>query len=299
LRSRWFVASLITAAIAISYFDRQTLPVAIQAIGHDIPISDVAFSKLQAAFLLSYAIFYAVSGALIDKLGVRAGFILTMGFWSVACAAHGFATGFSFLLVARFLLGAGEGGGFPAATRAIAEWFADDERSSAMGMVNAGTAVGSVIAPPLIALILLHANWRWMFVLSGVAGVAWCLFWTATYRKPAKRDEPLSFDLDKDCPAWSGLLRLKQVWGLMIAKFLSDAAWYFYLFWLPKYLYDSRGFDIQHIGSLGWIPYAASGVGSLTGGWLSSWLVRRNNSVNLARKVTLLMSALLMPFILS
>lgn len=133
-------------------------------------MSDVAFAKVQAAFLLTLAAFYAIAGALIDKLGVRMGFALVMGFWSAACALHGVARNFGFLLIARFLLGAAEGGGFPAATRATAEWFPPEERSSAMGLINAGTAVGSVVAPPLIAAILLPANWRWMLVCSGVTG---------------------------------------------------------------------------------------------------------------------------------
>ena len=155
---RWRIALLVSAAIAISYLDRQTLPVAIKAVQRDIPITNEQFSLLNTAFLVTYGIMYAVGGKLLDLLGTRAGFTLCMLFWSLACASHGLAASVTMLAVSRLLLGAGEGGGFPAATRAVAEWFAVAERSSAMGIINAGTAVGAVAAPPLIAYILTHGQ---------------------------------------------------------------------------------------------------------------------------------------------
>ena len=154
-KQAWYFVLLVTAAIAISYFDRQTLPVAISAIQHNIPISDQQFSYLQTAFLLSYAVLYAVGGRLLDRIGTQRGFLLIMLWWSIACALHGLATGFMLLLLARFLLGLGEGGAFPAAVRVVAEWIPPEQRSTAMGMINAGTAVGSVLAPPVIGFILL------------------------------------------------------------------------------------------------------------------------------------------------
>src|SRR6266481_2350764 len=144
---RWRIALLVSAAIAISYLDRQTLPVAIKAVQRDIPISNEHFSLLNTAFLITYGLMYAVGGKLLDVLGTRVGFTLCMLFWSLACASHGFATSVTMLVAGRLLLGAGEGGGFPAATKAVAEWFEVRERSSAMGIINAGTAVGAVIAP--------------------------------------------------------------------------------------------------------------------------------------------------------
>ena len=166
---RWRIALLVTAAIAISYLDRQTLPVAIAAIQEDIPISNTQFSNLNTAFLLAYALMYAGGGKLIDVLGTRRGFALIMVVWSLACASHGLAAGFGMLAVSRLLLGMGEGGGFPAATKAVAEWFPVQERSTAMGMINAGAAVGAVIAPPAIAAIITASNWRWVFFIAGVA----------------------------------------------------------------------------------------------------------------------------------
>ena len=306
---RWKMAALISAAIAISYFDRQTLPVAIAAIERDIHISNTQFSELQSAFLLAYAFMYLGGGRLIDSLGTRRGFLVVMLWWSLACASHGLAVGLAMLAASRFMLGLGEGGGFPAATKAVAEWFPVEERSTAMGIMNAGTAVGAVIAPPAIALILTALNWRWVFFLSGLAGLLWVRAWVKEYFPPAQHprltaeergsigEVLAAYHEESRALSWIRLLAFPQVWGLVLAKFLSDAAWYFYLFWLPKYLYDARGFDIKRVGYFAWIPYAASGLGSLAGGWFSSWLIRRGHSVNFARKVALGASAALMPLI--
>ena len=166
---RWRVALLVSAAIAISYLDRQALPVAVKAIEADIPLTNTQFGGLTSSFLLAYALMYAGGGVVVDRLGTRRGLLTIMIFWSLACASHSLAGGIGWLVVSRFLLGIGEGGGFPAATKAIAEWFPVAERSTAMGLVNAGTAVGAVIAPPAIAAILLHASWRWVFVACGAA----------------------------------------------------------------------------------------------------------------------------------
>ncbi len=301
---------LICAAIAISYFDRQTLPVAINAIQREIPVTNTQYAALQTAFLLAYAFMYAGGGKLIDALGTRKGFFVIMVWWSLACASHGLATGFALLAVSRFLLGMGEGGGFPAATKAVAEWFPVRERSTAMGIINAGTAVGAVIAPPAIALVIATLNWRWVFFLSGAAGLVWTIWWMRDYLPPARHPrlsanerEVIAEVLEgpkeqeRGIP-WLRLFSYRQVWGLVTAKFMSDAAWYFYLFWLPKYLYDVRGFDTKSVGYYAWIPYAASGIGSLTGGWFSSWLIRRGRSANFARKLALGLSAAVMPVII-
>jgi MFS transporter, ACS family, aldohexuronate transporter len=285
---RWRLALLVSAAIAISYLDRQTLPVAVKAISQDIPISNEQFSLLQSSFLIAYAVMYAGGGKLMDVLGTRNGFVLIMLFWSLACASHGLAAGIGMLAVSRLLLGMGEGGGFPAATRAVAEWFPAHERSTAMGIINAGTAVGGVVAPPLIALVITTADWRTVFYLTGLFGVAWSVWWWHSYYSPdrhprlATAERELLADVIAAgrtavaSPRWRTLLQVRQTWGLVTAKFLSDAAWYFYLFWLPKYLYDARGFDIKAVGAFAWIPYAAAGVGCLAGGWLSSRLLVGN-----------------------
>ena len=306
---RWHIAAILSAAIAISYLDRQALSVAIVAVQRDIPLSNTEFSQLQAAFLLAYAFMYAGGGALVDWLGTRRGLLVIMIGWSIASASHGLATGFRSLLVSRFLLGVGEGGGFPAATKAVAEWFPARERSLAMGIINAGTAIGAVVAPPAIAAILSVASWRVVFVATGITGLLWTVWWIRMYQPAAKypgltareREElaevlaaPVATETKT---SWPQLLTYPQVWGLVLAKFMSDAAWYFYLFWLPKYLYDVRGFDVKQVGYYAWIPYAAAGVGCLVGGWFSGWLLRRGFSLNAARKLALGASAAVMPLI--
>jgi MFS transporter, ACS family, aldohexuronate transporter len=297
--TRWRIAFLVFVAIAISYLDRQSLPVAVAAIQKDIPLTNFEFGALASTFLLAYALMYAGGGALIDRLGTRHGFFAIMVFWSLACASHSLATGFWMLAASRFLLGAGEGGGFPAATKVIAERFPVAERSTAMGIVNAGTAVGAVVAPPAIAAILSYGSWRWVFVACGAAGLLWSIWWMREYR-PSAPDAPAVEAEGRSGPArsWSQLLTFRQVWGLVGAKFLTDAAWFFYIAWLPKYLYDARGFDVKQVGYYAWVPFAASGIGSLLGGWFSSQLLARGRSVDFSRKLALGLSASVMPVII-
>jgi len=313
---RWRIAILISAAIAISYLDRQTLPVAIGEIRKDIPISNQVKAFLDSAFLLTYGLMYVGGGRLMDILGTRRGFTVIMIFWSVACASHGFAGGVIALAASRLLLGVGEGGGFPAATRAVAEWFPVKERSTAMGIINAGTGLGGILAPPLIAWVITNITWfglspwRWVFFITGAFGLLWTLWWVRDYFPPAShpRMEPAEREhlrsvlekTDKPPPNIPivELLRFRETWGVICAKFLTDAAWYFYMFWLPKYLLDARGFNIKEVGSVAWVPFAAAALGCLVGGGLSSWLLHRGYSVNAARKIALGLSAAMMPCVM-
>ena len=300
MHRRWYFVALVAIAIAISYFDRQTLSVAVAAIQHDIPLTNQQFSYLQTAFLISYASLYLIGGRLLDRLGTRRGFLLIMLWWSLACSLHGAAIGFGVLLLARFLLGAGEGGGFPAATRVVAEWIPPTERSTAMGIINGGTAIGSLLAPPMIGFVILHSGWRAVFVLAGAIGLAWSIWWYLTYQTndDAASINALGAPLVASKVGWIELASLRNVQSFVFAKFMSDSAWYFLLFWLPKYLYDARGFDIKQVSYYGWIPYAASGIGSFLGGWSSSKLLRRGLSLDLARKITLGCCAALMPVVM-
>lgn len=297
---RWYFVVLVAFAIAISYFDRQTIAVAITAIQRNIPISNQRFSYLSTAFLLSYAALYAAGGRLLDRIGTRRGFLLIMLWWSIACALHGLASGFGWLLAMRFLLGMGEGGAFPAATRVVSEWITPQERSTAMGIINAGTAIGSVLAPPLIGLILLHSGWRAVFFVAGTLGLLWTLWWARTYHS---NNASLSINtLDARELArqltFREIIGLRTVRVLVFAKFMSDAAWFFLLFWLPKYLYDARGFDIKQVSYFAWMPYAASGIGSVLGGWFSSYLLRSGRSLDVSRKLVLGLNALMMPAVI-
>jgi ACS family hexuronate transporter-like MFS transporter len=305
---RWRIAGLLTAATALNYLDRQSLPVVITEIQKTIPITDRQYSELQFLFLLAYGIMYAVGGRLMDLLGTRAGYALMLAWWSAANAAHGLVSSALGLGLARFALGLGEGGGFPGSAKAISEWFPSGERSFAFGMFNTGSSIGAVIAPPLIAAIVLWLNWQWVFLITGAIGVVWVLIWTRTYNVPSRHPritfselEHLKKNADDQRTAtaspisWLRLFGFRQVWGLCAAKFLSDSAWYFFIFWLPKYLADIRHLNIKQIGYYAWIPYAFAGVGSFAGGWLSSYLIRSGWSVDASRKIALGASAAIMP----
>jgi ACS family hexuronate transporter-like MFS transporter len=297
---RWYFVLIVTAAIAISYFDRQTLPVAISTIQRNIPISNQQFSYLQMAFLLSYAAMYVVGGRLLDRMGTRRGFMVIMVWWSVACALHGAASGFMLLLVARFLLGMGEGGAFPAAVRVVSEWIEPEDRSTAVGIINAGTAVGSVLAAPLVGLILLTLGWRAVFLLAGGLGIVWVAWWSLEYRSsgPAVSSATLDARVLARELTFGEMVGMGSVRSIVFAKFMSDSAWYFLLFWLPKYLYDVRHFDVKQVSYYAWIPYAASGVGSFVGGIYSSRLLRKGYSMDRARKIALGLSAAFMPVVM-
>jgi ACS family hexuronate transporter-like MFS transporter len=297
---KWYFVVMVAMAIAISYFDRQTLPVAIAAIQQNIPLSNQQFSYLQTAFLLAYAAMYMLGGRLLDALGTRKGFLLIMIWWSLACALHALASGFMLLLIARLLLGGGEGGAFPAATRVVAEWIEPTERSTAMGLINAGTAVGSVLAPPVIGFVLLTSGWRAVFLIAGALGLAWVAWWAVAYRSNTLTLSSNTVDarvLGRNI-GWTQVIPMRRVQAIVFAKFMSDSAWYFLLFWLPKYLYDVRGFDIKQVSYYAWIPYAASGVGSFIGGWASSRLIHSGRSIDFSRKLVLGLCALGMPVVM-
>jgi MFS transporter, ACS family, hexuronate transporter len=193
----------------------------------------------------------------------------------------------------------GEGGAFPAATRVVAEWVPAHQRSTAMGIINAGTAVGSVLAPPLIGIILLTSGWRMVFFAAGAIGFVWVIWWSISYRgNNTISIASLDVRLVAQRLSFFDVLGMRKVQVLVFAKFMSDSAWYFYLFWLPKYLYDVRGFDVKHVSYYAWIPYAASGVGSFLGGWLSSVLLKRGRTMDFSRKFVLGLSALFMPVVM-
>jgi len=319
-RKRFWIAVLLFVAIANSYMDRNTLAVAVNAIRETFPIGDGDFARLNSYFLFAYALMYVGGGRLMDALGTRRGFLWITIFWSLAVMSHGLATGIAGLAVSRLLLGVGEGGGFPAITKAVSEWFPARERSTAIGFVNAGTAAGGVLAPPLIAVVLSYQGWpagepwRWVFFLSGSTGFLWAIWWLWDYF-PASRHPRLSAaekleiaevlgrpgdEARSDEPGipWLRLFRYRQVWGLMLCKGLGDAVWYFIAFWLPKYLMDARDFDIRDVGAFAWMPWAAAGVGCLVVGSFSSALIGRGLSVDAARKIALGAAVSVMPALL-
>jgi ACS family hexuronate transporter-like MFS transporter len=304
---RWWIAGLLATAGALAYGDRQTLPVAIHEIQKTIPVSDAQYAHLQFLFLLAYGFMYAGGGKIADLLGARWGYVLFIVWWSAANFMQGTVTGLAGLSIALFMLGGGEGGCFPAAAKAISEWFPASERSLAFGMFNGGASFGATIAPPLIALIVLKLGWRWVFFVTAAVGFAWAAVWLLFYHDPARHKlitAGEAFYLETELRggrisssriSWKGLFRIRQFWGLFLAKLLTDSAWFFLILWLPKYLYDARHLDIRAIGYYAWIPYAWSALGGFSGGWLSSYLIRRHVSLDKSRKVCLAISAACMP----
>ncbi len=308
---RWWIVGMIALATAINYLDRQNLPVALSEIRKSFEVSDVDYGLINSLFLFAYGTMYAVGGRIIDVLGSRIGYFILIVWWSIANVFHGFVSSVMGLGMARLLLGIGEGGAFPGSAKVVSEWFPKKERALAFGIFNTGSSVGAVIAPPLIALIIATWNWHWTFFIFGAVGVLWAIMWLMVYSSPAKSrfvsDEErkliaLSQEQEQTTPqsaqetiTWGSLFKYQKLWGLLAIKFLPDAGWYFFIFWLPKYLNDVRGLDIQGIGAYAWAPYAMAGAGSFLGGWLSSFLIKRSFSLDLSRKIPLGIAAALLP----
>ena len=302
---RWWIAGLLALASAINYLDRQNLPVVISELRKSIPITDIQYSQIQFLFLLAYGLMYAVGGRIMDVLGTRLGYVITITWWSVANMLQGLVSSVAGLRIARFLLGAGEGGGFPASAKAVSEWVPAKERSLAFGIFNTGSSVGAVIAPPLIAYIVLKLNWRWVFIITGTFGLIWAVLWLWLYSPPSKNKyiteeerhliETSRIQTVTISIRWLDLFKYRKIIGLLTMKTFSDAAWYFFIFWLPKYLADVRGLNIKEIGYYAWIPYAFAGGGSMIGGWLSSFLMQKKLSLDMSRKICLFIPAAMMP----
>ena len=298
---RWWIAGLLALATALNYLDRQSFPVVAGEIKKIIPFSNEDYGRLTSVFLFAYALMYAGGGRIMDWLGTRWGYVLMIVWWSAANFLTGTVTSLVGLALCRFLLGMGEGGGFPGSAKAVAEWFPRNERSLAFGLFNSGSSIGAVIAPPLLAWIVLLWGWRWVFFITGSIGFVWAAIWLVSYRNPEENTSPSQpvSGLPSETPGerirWLSLFKFPQLWILMGAKFVTDAAWYFFIFWLPKYLGDVRELDIKSIGYFAWIPYAVGGAGSVLGGWLGSFLLRRNFTLNSARKIALGIGASLLP----
>jgi MFS transporter, ACS family, hexuronate transporter len=287
---RWWIAGLLAAAMLLNYLDRQSLPLAVGEIRKDFEIGNAAYARLQSYFLFGYGVMYAGGGRLVDYTGTRIGFLLIMLWWSGATALHGFARSVTHLEIFRLLLGLGEGGSFPAAAKAVSERFNAAERSFAVGLYNTGSGVGAMIAPPLIAALVLAGGWRVTFWVAGAAGLVWTVGWALSTRAPAAPPVAAA-----PRPSWLALFRLRPVRGLVLAKFLSDSAWYFLILWLPRYLGDVRGLQMSGIGAWAWIPFAFAGLGSFLGGSSGSVLIARGATVEESRRRTLLFSACLLP----
>jgi len=278
-------------ATMINYLDRQTLSVAAPILRDEFHMSNEVYSRVVSAFLFAYTIMNGASGPIIDRLGTRLGYGLCVAWWSIAAALHALARGPFSLGIFRFLLGMGEAGNWPGAVKVVAEWFPERERALASGLFNSGSAVGAIIAPPLVAYLILQFSWQAAFAFVGLAGLLWLIAWFAMYHTPAAGSTAVVHE--PPIPV-AQLLRMRFVQAFTLSKIFMDPVWYFYIFWFPEYLKSTRHFNLASIGKYSWIPFAVAGFGNILGGSLSGFLLRRGFSLTAARKTAVTVFAILM-----
>jgi ACS family hexuronate transporter-like MFS transporter len=304
---RWYIVIMLALASELNYLDRQALAVLAHTLEAELGITTVQYAQITSAFLLSYTVMYAVSGRLVDWFGTRKSFSIFVTGWSMATILHFFAhTPFQFS-ACRFLLGATEPANFPAGVKGVAEWFPMKERALAVGIFNAGTAVGSALAAPIVVFIALHWGWRWSFVVVGGLGFIWVAVWLLVYRTPREHpritEEEQAYILDgqpdSSAPAemvpWKRIFRTRAVWGCVAARMLTDPISYFFVFWTPKYLQQAQGFELADIGKYSWIPFAMLAIGNIAGGLIPNRLVRHGWSLNRARKTVMFTASCITP----
>jgi ACS family hexuronate transporter-like MFS transporter len=302
-RYRWAICALLFFATTINYIDRQVLGILAtdEAFKQTIGWNDAQYGFIQTAFQAAYAVGLLVVGGLMDKFGTRKGFSFAVAFWSVAAMAHALARSIFGFGVARFALGLGEAGNFPAAIKTVAEWFPKKERALATGIFNSGSNVGAIIGPLAVPFIAVRWGWQWAFILTGLLGFVWLAFWLAMYRRPEEHPKLSAAELAhiQSDPAepttkikWSRLIPHRQTWAFAVGKFMTDPIWWVYLFWLPKFLNTNYGLNITQIGLPLVVIYVAADFGSIGGGWLSSSLIKRGWSVNKSRKTAMLVCAI-------
>jgi ACS family hexuronate transporter-like MFS transporter len=271
-------------ATVINYLDRQTLSVMAPVLLDQFHISAGTYSQIIFAFMLAYTIMNGISGPLLDRLGSRIGYSLTIAFWSAAEVLTAAATGARSLGAYRFLLGMGEAGNDPAGVKVIGEWFPPKERSLASGIFNSGAAIGAMLAPPLLAWSAITFGWRASFVIVGLCGFVWMVVWLLVYRNPP----PNPAEPELPPPPVMNLVRDRFVWQFTLSKVFADPVWYFYTFWFPQYLKIGHGFTLAQIGKIGWIPFATAGIGNLAGGLLTMLILRAGISDQTARRISVL-----------
>lgn len=290
-RARWLIAAMLCVATTINYVDRQTLSILSPLLRKELHLTERDYASIVTAFLVAYTAMYSIGGRLMDLLGVRRGLTLSLAWWSVATMLTGLSRGAFSLGFFRFLLGIGEPCVFPAGVKVCGEWFPARLRATAAGIFSSGSSLGAILAPPFIAWLTLSFGWRVAFLIPGALGLLWLPIWWHLYRPVAEHPGVTAEDrreLDvSSIPVpetrYRELLRQRQVWGLILPRLFSDPVWYFYLFWLPDYLQRERGLSLAEIGMYGWIPFLFADLGSVGGGMLSDFLVRRGFAAHRAR----------------
>lgn len=286
---RWIVCVLLFAATAINYMDRQVLGILVIPLQKELGWTESQYGFIIAGFQAMFAVGLLISGTIIDRIGTRLGYTLAVTVCSVAAVAHGFVRSVKGFGAVRLLLGLGEAGNFPSAVKATAEWFPIKERAFAMGLFNSGSTVGAILAPLIVPWIALTFGWRVAFISIGVLGFIWIPIWLILYRRPAPR-----FDAELEPPAAIPIRRLlmhRETWVFLIGRSITEPVWWFYLYWAPKFLSQTRGLTLRNVGVPLMVMYAIANLGGLFGGWLSSSLLRRGWSVNAARKIAVLVCA--------
>lgn len=299
---RWTICALLFAATTINYVDRQVIGILAPTLQHELGWTEIQYGQIVSWFSLAYGLGFLGMGRLMDRIGVRRGFAVSIIAWSVAAMAHAVARTAAGFSAARALLGLGESGNFPGSIKAVAEWFPKRERALATGIFNAGSNVGAVLAPLLVPWITLKWGWQWAFIATGTLGFIWLVFWLALYRDPEShpRVSPGELAYIRSDPVerteqvpWRQLLTHRQTWAFAAGKFLTDPIWLFYLFWLPKFLDANWGIKLSHLALPLIVIYVFADLGSIAGGWFSGALISRGWSVNWGRKTAMLVAALL------
>lgn len=313
---RWLVISLIGLATVINYIDRNALAVMWPAVSKEIGADKSDYALLVTLFMLAYAFGQSVFGRIFDVIGTRLGFAVSILFWSLSIGLHSVVRSLGILAVLRVTLGVSEAGNWPGAAKANALWFPQKERALAQGIFNAGASLGAIVSAPLVALLFTAFGWRMTFLFIGVLGFLWLVPWLFLYRAdpetnpwltPGERNhilgtaEAQSRKADGYAPGWTEMLRHRQSWAIILSRFFLDPVWWLFVSWLPIYLAETFGFDVQQIGLFAWVPFVGAMAGSLIGGWLSGALIARGKTVNFARKtaITLGCAIMLPPLLLT
>ena len=298
---RWSIVALIFFATTINYIDRQVLGILAPVLQKEIGWDEVDYGYIVTAFTAAYAIGLVVVGRLIDRFGTKIGYSLAIFGWSIAAMFHAAATSVIGFASARFALGLSEAGNFPAAIKTVAEWFPKKERAFATGIFNSGSNIGAIVAPLVVPWITITYGWQEAFIATGALGFIWLIFWWILYEKPEQHKKLSKKELEYilSDPAetsvkipWLQLIKYKQTWAFAIGKFLTDPIWWFYLYWIPKFFYKNYGITLDKIGLPLIIIYVMADVGSIGGGWLSSFFIKRGSTVNKGRKAAMLIMAL-------
>src|SRR5579863_5764587 len=282
----WLVAALLLLALFINYIDRQTLSILAPFLPPNLRMSNTEYGHVQSFFLLAYSLAMPVAGWILDRLGTRIGLAVAVAAWSLIEMLHGTARSVMALGTYRFLLGISEAAALPAVSKVAAERAAPHARATMIGVAMFGVGMGSTLAPPMVAYISLRSNWSWAFYVTGLAGMVWVLLWLSIYRPDGKLAAP-----ERARVAWRDLFFDRRMIGLTLARVFSDSTWWIYLFWIPPFLAQTRSIDLRQMGLVGWIPYFFASIGSVFGGYASSYLVRRGWDLLRARTTIMSFSA--------